>query len=110
MVGRVVQRATHEQTVPDAADDALGRVELADRVEGMAAALRAIDPKYLDVLLLLTGPQLTYEEIARALGIPVGTVRSRLSRGRAQLRELLDESGQYLGDDLAHPSLENRND
>ena len=110
MVGHVVQRATHEQTVPDAADDALGRVELADRVEGMAAALRAIDPKYLDVLLLLTGPQLTYEEIARALGIPVGTVRSRLSHGRAQLRELLDESGQYLGDDLAHPSLENRND
>jgi RNA polymerase sigma factor (sigma-70 family) len=110
MVGRVVQRATREQTVPDTADDALGRVEFEDRVEGMAPALRAVDPKYLDVLLLLTGPQLTYAQIARALGIPVGTVRSRLSRGRAQLRELLDESGQYLGDEVAHPSLENRND
>lgn len=107
MVGRVARRATREQTVPDAADEALGRVELEDSAKGMAAALRAVDPTYLDVLLLLTGPQLTYEEIARALGIPVGTVRSRLSRGRAQLRELLDESGQYLGDEVAHPSLEN---
>ena len=81
MVGRVVQRAEREQAVPDAADDGVGRVELDDRVEGMAAALRAVDPKYLDVLLLFTGPQLTYEEIARALGIPVGTVRSRLRAG-----------------------------
>ena len=93
--------------MPDAADEALGRVELEDSAKGMAAALRAVDPTYLDVLLLLTGPQLTYEEITHVLGIPVGTVRSRLSRGHAQLRELLDESGQYLGDEVAHPSLEN---
>ncbi len=106
MVGRVMQRATPEHTVPDVADDALAHVESENRVEGMAAALRAIDPRYLDVLLLVSGPQLSYEEIARALEIPVGTVRSRLSRGRAQLRELLQESGQYLNDEIASPSLE----
>jgi RNA polymerase sigma-70 factor (ECF subfamily) len=106
MVGRVMQRATPEHTMPDAADDALAHVESESRVEGIAAALRTIDPRYLDVLMLVSGPQLSYEEIARALEIPVGTVRSRLSRGRAQLRELLQESGQYLNDEIASPSLE----
>lgn len=106
MLGRVMQRATPEHTMPDPADDALAHMESENRIEGMAAALRAIDHGYLDVLLLVAGPQLSYEEIARALEIPVGTVRSRLSRGRAQLRELLQASGQYLNDEIASPSLE----
>ena len=42
-----------------------------------------------DVLLLYAWEELSYEEIAAALGIPVGTVRSRLSRARAQLRAAL---------------------
>jgi RNA polymerase sigma-70 factor (ECF subfamily) len=46
------------------------------------------------VLLLAASTDLTYEEIARALGVPVGTVRSRLARGRLRLRELLETNGQ----------------
>ena len=42
------------------------------------------------VLLLVSMEDLTYEEVARVLAIPVGTVMSRLSRGRSRLRELLD--------------------
>ena len=42
-----------------------------------------------DVLLLIACEDLTYEEVARALCIPVGTVRSRLHRARAQLRHRL---------------------
>ena len=41
------------------------------------------------------GLELSYEDIARALGIRVGTVRSRLSRARRKLRELLETDGQY---------------
>jgi RNA polymerase sigma-70 factor (ECF subfamily) len=42
-----------------------------------------------EVLLLVAVEQLTYEEVSNALGIPIGTVMSRLSRGRERLRQLL---------------------
>jgi DNA-directed RNA polymerase specialized sigma24 family protein len=60
--------------------------------------MELVDDRFVDVLMLIAGPALTYEEIARALDIPVGTVRSRASRGRAQLRELLGLTGQYEHD------------
>ena len=52
-----------------------------------------------DVLLLFAWADLRYEEIAVALRIPVGTVRSRLHRARHRVRELLGDSGQYLSAD-----------
>ncbi len=63
-------------------------------IERIHRALAGLDEKYRDVLLLLSGAELTYEEIARALGIPLGTVRSRIARGRARLRELLEVDGK----------------
>jgi RNA polymerase sigma factor (sigma-70 family) len=50
------------------------------------AALPAIDR---DVLLLVAWEQLTYQEVSRALDIPVGTVRSRLHRARTKTRQVL---------------------
>jgi DNA-directed RNA polymerase specialized sigma24 family protein len=47
------------------------------------------------VLLLLAWAELEYAEVAEALGIPVGTVRSRLNRARGRVRELLERTGQY---------------
>ena len=52
----------------------------------VAAALAKLDAAQRDVLLLHAFGELSYEEIADALGIPVGTVRSKLSRARASLR------------------------
>ena len=68
-------------------------------VSKIQSALEQIDERYRDVLMLVAGPGFTYEEAARALGIPVGTVRSRMSRGRTQLRELLGLGGQYEDED-----------
>lgn len=41
-----------------------------------------------DALLLFAWEELSYDEFANALEVPVGTVRSRLNRGRRRLREL----------------------
>jgi RNA polymerase sigma factor (sigma-70 family) len=71
-----------------AADAGLPGAEVAD-------ALAALSPGERDVLLLVAWAELEYAEVAEALGIPVGTVRSRLNRARGRIRELLERSGQY---------------
>lgn len=55
----------------------------------LAASLAALAARDRDVLLLAAWAELTYDEIARALEIPVGTVRSRLNRARRKTRETL---------------------
>jgi RNA polymerase sigma-70 factor (ECF subfamily) len=51
-------------------------------------AIGALPEAERQVLLLFAWEELSYDEIAQALGVPVGTVRSRLSRGRARLAAL----------------------
>jgi RNA polymerase sigma-70 factor (ECF subfamily) len=53
----------------------------------LAAALRSLSRREREPLLLLAWADLSYEEIAVALELPVGTVRSRISRARAGLRK-----------------------
>jgi RNA polymerase sigma-70 factor (ECF subfamily) len=68
---------------------------IADRVSASAAgpalagALAALDRGDRDVLLLVALADLSYPEVAESLGIPYGTVCSRLSRARRRLRESL---------------------
>lgn len=59
------------------------------------AALRRLPPMYGDLLAMVGGePRATsYEEIARKTGLPVGTVRSRIFRARARLRQKLTAEG-----------------
>jgi RNA polymerase sigma factor (sigma-70 family) len=60
--------------------------ELRELDDDVATALAGLDSDMRDVLLLVAWGELSYEEVAEALGIPVGTVRSRLSRARAHVR------------------------
>jgi RNA polymerase sigma-70 factor (ECF subfamily) len=53
--------------------------------------LARMDDDHREVLMLREYEQLSYEEIAEVLVVPVNTVRSRLSRARAELRALLDQ-------------------
>jgi RNA polymerase sigma factor (sigma-70 family) len=55
----------------------------------LAQALRRLPSGDRDVLLLVAWCDFTYEEVAAALGIPVGTVRSRLNRARRKVRDAL---------------------
>jgi RNA polymerase sigma factor (sigma-70 family) len=60
----------------------------------LATALAKLRPDEREILLLRAWAELTDSEIADALGLPVGTVKSRLSRTRDQLRNQLGEVGQ----------------
>ena len=64
----------------------------------LAAALASLSGREREVLLLFAWADLSYEEISTALGVPAGTVRSRLSRARAHVRELMWPSGQVKVD------------
>ncbi|MFE7172994.1 RNA polymerase sigma factor [Streptomyces sp. NPDC057616] len=58
----------------------------------LAGALAGLPARHRDVLLLIAWGDLDYAEAAQALGVPVGTVRSRLHRARAGLRQALGGS------------------
>ena len=93
---RAIACLPREPGVDDGASAIASRVD-ADAVrEPLFSALSDLQPGDRDVLLLLAWADLSYNEIATALCIPIGTVRSRLHRARAQLRERLGVTGQYL--------------
>lgn len=92
-------RGLSEPIVHDHGDEATASAFFASHEGVIAQALAHLDDAHLDVLLLIAGPGFTYEEVSVALGIPIGTVRSRMSRTRHRLRELLGGSGQYLDEE-----------
>ena len=58
-------------------------------VRDLDRAIGRLPPDQRAVLLLVTLEEMSYEEVARALGIPIGTVMSRLSRAREKLRAMM---------------------
>jgi RNA polymerase sigma factor (sigma-70 family) len=75
-----------------AADDALSRVDAAAGQRDLARALATLAHGDREVLLMIAWADLSYAEVAAALGIPVGTVRSRLNRARTRIRTALGGS------------------
>ena len=61
-----------------------------ERLESMQAAIAELSPPHREALLLKLQQDLSYEEIAEVLGIPVGTVRSRLHHAVLRLRQVLN--------------------
>ncbi|MEU5872947.1 RNA polymerase sigma factor [Glycomyces sp. NPDC047369] len=81
---------TADLTVPDHADEVAGRLDDRRRIAAALDALARLRRPEREVLTLCLWEGLDYESAAEALGVPVGTVRSRLSRARARLRTLVD--------------------
>ncbi|WP_445277046.1 RNA polymerase sigma factor [Streptomyces sp. DSM 41033] len=79
------------EPVADIADATAGRVDDARRLAAVQRALGGLRRQEREVLVLCVWSGLDYAEAAEALGVPVGTVRSRLSRARTRLRRLTDE-------------------
>ena len=60
----------------------------------VAGAIDALPDGEREALLLFAWEDLSYQDVAEALELPIGTVRSRLNRARVQLRELLGSDGE----------------
>ncbi len=72
--------------------DAQVRANQTDMLEvrDIDAALRRLPPDQREVVLLVGLEHLSYAEAARTLGVPIGTVMSRLARGRERLRSIME--------------------
>jgi RNA polymerase sigma factor (sigma-70 family) len=93
-----LSRLPAPQAEPDfagAADDSLDYERQAQTALGL---LESLPRGEQDVFVLCAGMELSYEDAALALGVPVGTVRSRLSRARARLLELGPGPGHKHGE------------
>jgi RNA polymerase sigma factor (sigma-70 family) len=86
---RAYARTGADPVVDGHADRIDSRVTAAAVQRDLAAALASLSAGERDVLLLVAWADLTYEETATALEIPLGTVRSRLNRARRKVREAL---------------------
>jgi RNA polymerase sigma-70 factor (ECF subfamily) len=84
-------KARREFALDEAAEAALESAAQSDPLElrDLDAALRRLPVEQREVLLLVGLEQLSYAEAGQALDVPVGTVMSRLSRGRERLRVLM---------------------
>jgi RNA polymerase sigma-70 factor (ECF subfamily) len=90
---RVLARAGSHGSYHDPLPASVDRLDAAALAPRLAAALRRLEPRDREVLLLFAWAELSYAEIATALSIPIGTVRSRLSRARERIAGALDAPG-----------------
>ncbi|MFF4354661.1 RNA polymerase sigma factor [Streptomyces sp. NPDC001530] len=93
--------AAAELSVPDHADEVADRVDDRRRLATALTALAALRRPEREVIALCLGEGLDYEAAAESLGIPVGTVASRLSRARKKLRALADVELAHHARELA---------
>jgi RNA polymerase sigma-70 factor (ECF subfamily) len=78
---------------PTVVDPSAGPEDLASRAEffgRVERALTTLAPEYREALVLRDIEELSYEEISAVMGVPLGTVRSRIARGRERLRIQLE--------------------
>jgi RNA polymerase sigma factor (sigma-70 family) len=85
----VLARLPNEGLEPDIADEVVARIDDREKLALVRVALQALRKSEREVLSLCVWSGLEYAEAAEALGVPVGTVRSRLSRVRKKLAKLV---------------------
>lgn len=115
---RTEQRARRIVSVDDPETDVQGTADLYweaaasglenlfDRIDlgpAFERGLRGMEPEYREVVMLVDVEDYTYADAAETLGIPVGTVRSRLFRARRLLQQTLIEHARDIG--LAKPPV-----
>jgi len=89
-----VRLLTSRPPSDDPTEQVAARLDAADLWPRVAEALAHLPDGERDALLLYAWEELSYDEIATALGVPIGTVRSRINRARQKLRELQTPIGR----------------
>jgi RNA polymerase sigma factor (sigma-70 family) len=97
---RALARAGIDPVTEPFTELADARVSASGQNRRLAAALAKLPAGHRDALLLVAWGGLSYEQAAVALGVPVGTVRSRLSRARGMLRQALTDADWLAGTDM----------
>lgn len=90
----------------DFADESDARLDDERQMRAVLRGIAGLPRREQDVLALCAWAELSYEEAALALGVPVGTVRSRLARARGRLRELAGAGGHEPDCEPAVPAQE----
>ncbi|MEU0841367.1 RNA polymerase sigma factor [Streptomyces sp. NPDC005962] len=98
------------QRIPDHAEETAGRVDDRRRINATLTALSSLKRAEREVLVLCLWEGMEYADVARTLGIPLGTVRSRLSRARTKLRKLADAELVRKKREPASPTRQIRGD
>jgi RNA polymerase sigma-70 factor (ECF subfamily) len=96
--GRALRAWARVATHPPAeswVDRADARVSAQTAQQPLAAALAELSSGDRNVLLLIAWADLSYQEVAEALAVPIGTVRSRLHRARRKVRQRLNDDPQF---------------
>ena len=85
-----LNRINEQLSEPDPADEVADRVDDERRMRSLHVAIRTLPRREQEVLALVVWSGVDYAAAAAALGVPIGTVRSRLSRARSRLAGRLD--------------------
>ncbi len=100
-------RLPEPTALPDFADELAERIDDTERLHALRSAFIRLRPAEQEVIALCAWAELDYAAAAEALGVPIGTVRSRLHRARGKLRQMAIEpqcgpaprqSGGYIGE------------
>ncbi|MDW6060820.1 RNA polymerase sigma factor [Streptomyces sp. FXJ1.4098] len=99
-----VSRLPRQEAVRDFADDVASRIDDAELLASVTTALKALRRPEREVLALCVWSGLDYAAAAEALGVPVGTVRSRLSRARKKLAAAADKATRKAAEENREPA------
>lgn len=97
----ITRLAALQPPAESATDDVVDALTSATTYARVRAAMEELSDADREIIVLFAWEELSYEAIAGVLGVEVGTVRSRLSRARARLRELAGLNGESSDDHRA---------
>ncbi|MEA1974884.1 MAG: sigma-70 family RNA polymerase sigma factor [Bacillota bacterium] len=91
---------TYEAEIEDLSYEPLKTMENKELSSGLKEAINQLKIKYKEVIILCDVNDISYNEISDILKIPVGTVRSRINRGRKMLRKIINEMELFDTEDV----------